>query len=535
MKNHMPSWLKDAIIYEIYPQSFYDSNGDGIGDIPGIIRKLDYIESLGCNAIWLNPCFESPFRDAGYDISDYYKVAPRYGTNADLVRLFKESYKRKIRVILDLVPGHTSIDHPWFKASAEPGRNKYSNWYIWTDNGWSSPPQGLDGIRGFSERYGQYIANFFYSQPALNYGFAKPDPKYKWQMPCDHPDVKAVRNELKNIIRFWLDKGASGFRVDMAASLVKFDKDKKETGKLWREIRAMLDRDYPEAVLISEWSWPLQSINSGFHVDMLLSDRENQRVFRWPCSWDDKLDYSGSFFSREGRGDISEFIRLYDGFYSSTKNKGYISFITGNHDTVRINHRRGKQDLEMIFAFILFMPGIPVIYYGDEIGMRHMDGIHSKEGGYGRTAARTPMQWGRGKNAGFSEAPASKLYLPVDPDPRRPDIEQQARDDESLLNSIKKMICFRRSWGSFFADSGFKVLYCAKKKYPFVFSRAMEGRTVIVAFNPSEKPVNVRLKLKNITAGSLKRKMGWGCGLTFSRGLCLLDMKGVSYGLFRVE
>ena len=449
MKKNIPSWLKNTIIYEIYPQSFYDSNGDGIGDIPGIVKKLDYIESLGCNAVWLNPCFESPFRDAGYDISDYYKVAPRYGTNADLKKLFREAGKRGIRVLLDLVPGHTSMDHPWFKASARPEKNKYSNWYIWTDNVWESPPEGLAGIRGFSERYGQYAINFFYSQPALNYGFAKPDPKRKWQLPCDHPDVKAVRNELKKIIRFWLEMGASGFRVDMAASLVKFDKDHIETGNIWKEIRTMLDRDYPDAVLISEWSWPGESIRSGFHVDMLLSDKPNQMVFRWPCSWDDKLDYSGSFFSRKGKGDISEFMKLYMKFYDSTKNKGYMSFITGNHDTVRLNYGRNTADLEMIFAFILFMPGIPVIYYGDEIGMRHVNGIRSKEGGYGRTAARTPMQWSRGKNAGFSEAQASRLYLPVDPDSQKPNIEQQAKQDDSLLNKVKNLICFRKSWGLF--------------------------------------------------------------------------------------
>src|SRR5512137_2970744 len=129
-----PGWLEDAIFYEIYPQSFNDSNGDGIGDIPGILRKLDYLESLGVNALWLNPCFESPFQDAGYDVSDYYRVAPRYGTNEDLVMLFRQASKLGIRVLLDLVPGHTSVEHPWFKKSCRQERNQFSDYYVWTDS-----------------------------------------------------------------------------------------------------------------------------------------------------------------------------------------------------------------------------------------------------------------------------------------------------------------------------------------------------------------------------------------------------------------
>ncbi len=131
-----PEWVKNAVFYEIYPQSFYDSNGDGIGDIQGVIEKLDYIASLGVNAIWLNPCFLSPFQDAGYDVQDYYKVAPRYGTNDDLKTLFEKAHKKGLRIILDIVPGHTSIEHEWFKKSCEQIPNKYSNWYIWTNSVW---------------------------------------------------------------------------------------------------------------------------------------------------------------------------------------------------------------------------------------------------------------------------------------------------------------------------------------------------------------------------------------------------------------
>jgi glycosidase len=263
-----PKWLSEAVFYEVYPQSFLDTNGDGIGDIKGIIAKLDYIKSLGCNAIWMNPCFESPFADAGYDVSDFYKVAPRYGTNKDLARLFAQAKKRGMHVVLDLVAGHTSLEHPWFKESCKATKNKYTNRYIWTDSVWR-PDSDSRMILGYAQRDGNYLCNFFWFQPALNYGFAKPDPKKSWQLPMDHPDCVAMCEELKNIMRFWLDMGASGFRVDMAPSLVKGDTGGKHIAVLWREMREMFDRDYPEAALISEWFNPPAAVKAGFHVDFM--------------------------------------------------------------------------------------------------------------------------------------------------------------------------------------------------------------------------------------------------------------------------
>lgn len=219
-KHPHPKWLADAIFYEIYPQSFVDSNGDGIGDIPGITLKLDYIKDLGCNAIWLNPCFDSPFKDAGYDVRDYKKVASRYGTNDDLIALFDAAHRRDMHVILDLVPGHTSEEHEWFHRSCKVERNNYSDRYIWTDS-WISGGDGLPFIGGESPRNGTYILNFFKCQPALNYGFAHPERS--WQKPALGPDAKATCDAMVDVMRFWLSRGADGFRVDMADSLVKKD------------------------------------------------------------------------------------------------------------------------------------------------------------------------------------------------------------------------------------------------------------------------------------------------------------------------
>ena len=186
MKSRCPSWLAKAVFYQVYPQSFYDANGDGIGDLQGIIEKLDYIQSLGCNAIWINPCFVSPFHDAGYDIADYYKIAPRYGTKADMKRLFKKAAKRQIKVCLDFVPGHTSIEHPWFRESCKPIRNEYTNRYIWTNSVWDSGCENMTFIKGVADRDGNYASNFFSSQPALNYGYAKTDPAKPWQFELRH-------------------------------------------------------------------------------------------------------------------------------------------------------------------------------------------------------------------------------------------------------------------------------------------------------------------------------------------------------------
>jgi len=208
-----PEWIHKAVFYEIYPQTFYDTNGDGIGDLKGIISKLDYVKSLGVDAIWINPFYVSPFRDAGYDVSDYYHVAPRYGTDQDAKDLFRIAKEKGLQIIVDFVPGHTSLDHEWFKASCDPKPNKYSNWYIWTNGTWfdSNEKDYSNFIQGYCDRDGNYMTNFFWHQPALNHGWGSLDLTQQWQLSMDHPDVLALRQEMKNIMRYWLDVGCSGF------------------------------------------------------------------------------------------------------------------------------------------------------------------------------------------------------------------------------------------------------------------------------------------------------------------------------------
>lgn len=496
MKN-IPEWLEKAVFYEIYPQTFYDSNGDGIGDLNGIRQKLDYLLSLGITAVWLNPCFESPFMDAGYDVSDYYKVAPRYGTNDDLRLLFAEARLSGIRILLDLVPGHTSIEHPWFKASCRHERNQYSDYYIWTDSVWAWNAPNLGVVNGFAGRNGNYITNFFYFQPALNYGFARPDPAYPWQQSVEAPGPQRVRQEMKDVMRFWLDMGASGFRVDMAGSLVKGDIGQAECIRLWNEMRLWLDHAYPQACLVSEWSNPSVAIQAGFHLDFMIhfGTRGYNSLFRKSSGAGPGVDpYGFSFFDPSGHGNIREFLDSYLKHYHNTRQDGLIAIPTGNHDIhPRWSMGRTTADLKVASLFILSMPGTPFIYYGDEIGMRSLDGLPSKEGGYDRTGVRTPMQWAEGPNAGFSRASQGQLYLPVDDSPNRPTVAAQEGDLDSLLNWVRALVCLRQAHPALCATGSFEPVYAEAGQCPFIYLRQKGDEKIIVALNPSGQAVEVTL------------------------------------------
>lgn len=455
---------------------FEDTNADGIGDFQGIIEKLDYVCELGCNAIWLNPCFLSPFGDAGYDVADFYMAAPRYGTNEDLKRLFNEAHKRDMHVLLDLVPGHTSIEHKWFKESCKAEKNKYTNRYIWTDEAWVSP-ENMDCIRGMSERDGSCAVNYYSCQPALNYGFY--NVTEAWQNSYDSPEAKEMIEELKNIMRFWLGMGCDGFRVDMAMSLVKNDPDSIGIIALWQNIRGFLDKEFPEAVMVSEWGQPDKSLISGFHMDFLLHFG--------PSHYNDLFRCEEPFFSRRGKGDVYEFVNKYLESYKKAEDKGLICIPSGNHDMYRLTRELNGDELKLAFAFLLSMPGAPFIYYGDEIGMRYVEGLNSVEGGYYRTGSRSPMQWDCSTNAGFSTAPKEKLYIQQDEDINRPTVSKQLDDENSLLNEVKKLIKIRQSQPSLSNRGKIKFVYAEKNKYPLAYIRSSENDKIFVIINPADR------------------------------------------------
>ncbi|MCM1261386.1 MAG: alpha-amylase family glycosyl hydrolase [Butyrivibrio sp.] len=515
---NQPTWLDNAIFYEIYPQSFCDSNGDGIGDFKGIIDKLDYIKDLGCNAIWMNPCFESPFGDAGYDVSDYYSVAPRYGTNEDLKQLFNEVHKRDMHILLDLVPGHTSIEHKWFKESMKAEKNKYTDRYVWTDSIWEEP-QGMGCIRGISDRDGSCAVNFFSHQPALNYGFYKCDPDKKWQQPMDSEGAKSTLEELKNIMRFWLGMGCDGFRVDMAGSLVKYDEDGKGTIKLWQNVREFLDREFPQAAMVSEWGEPDKSLQGGFHMDFLLHFG--------PSHYNDLFRCAEPYFSDKGKGNILEFVKKYEENYEKSEKKGLICIPSGNHDMDRLSRSIHGDNLKIAFAFLLSMPGAPFIYYGDEIGMKYVEGLNSVEGGYNRTGSRSPMQWDDSVNAGFSSAPVEKLYIKQDESPDRPTVKAQIADEDSLYNEIKKLISVRQSYAALQSRGEIEFVYAEENAYPFVYLRSLGNEKILVIINPAGREVSFVCKY-------LPKEMLYSFGGEISVNNGTIIVKPCSAGYYKV-
>lgn len=545
-----PDWVHRAVFYQVYPQSFYDSNGDGIGDLKGIIRKLDYIKSLGVDAVWINPFFESPFGDGGYDISDYYEVAPRYGTNEDAKVLFKEAHKRGLRILFDFVASYTSIEHPWFKASARQEKSKYSNWYIWTDNVWKNPPEMYAGsfVKGLGRRNGQYMLNFYYSEPALNYGFANPDPSQKWELPVDHPDIKAMREELKNVLRFWMKMGADGFRADMAGALVKasgieasqsgqyHETHDQATQQFWREIREIMDNEFPDAFMVSEWSYPVSALDGCFHADFFHWFEGYNDLFQKE-SWRILNGYSEghSYFDREGRGNIVFFLSNYLKQYESTKGKGYISIPLGNHDNARLGNSRDDDDLEIIYAFGITMPGVPFIYYGNEIGMRQLPETWPQvEGAYRpRNGARTPMQWSKKRNLGFSTAPAAKLYLPVDPEDDAPTVESAEKNPESLLNRTRKLIRLKHTEPALAAYAEFVPLYAEENKYPFIYARAKDRDVIIVALNPSGSECSAEFTL-DVQYSRMNLLAGKEAELVTSEKKVRITMPGKSYVVYKL-
>lgn len=518
-----PDWLKKAIFYQIFPPSFYDSNGDGIGDIPGIIQKLDYLQWLGINAIWLNPCFVSPFQDAGYDVADYYRIAPRYGSNRDLYRLCREAHRRGIKICLDLVAGHTSLEHPWFKASCRAVKNRYSDRFIWTASAISIPDLPFSFIRGYAERDGAYLANCFYFQPALNYGFAK--PTQPWQQPVDAPAPLANRRELLKIMDFWLSHGVDGFRVDMAFSLVKLDPDHLETIRLWQEIGEQIRSRHPDMVLISEWGNPVEAIEAGFDTDFLL----HFGVRGYP----ELLLNQDCFFRRYGGKSIGAFLKAYLEMADRIKGKGLISIPSSNHDMKRPRaDGRTLNDIKVIFTFLLTWSSVPFIYYGDEIGMRYIPGLKSREGGYGRTGSRTPMQWDSSSTAGFSTANKKQFYLPLDSHCGRPDVAKQAGDPSSLLNYIRQLIALRKCYPALQADGDLIPLPVRENDHHFAYIRQSGEERFLIVLNPSVESASVQINLTRPI--SLLPLVSQRVRARLEEDVIRVEMDGVSCAVFRL-
>ncbi len=521
----LASWLDDALFYEIYPQSYLDTNSDGIGDLNGVISKLDYIKDIGFNAIWLNPCFDSPFCDAGYDVRDYKKIAERYGTMEDMQRLIDEMHSRGMHLFLDLVAGHTSEEHEWFKISKSSDSNEYSDRYIWAGEEDTFKNAGIGGMaKNTQGRKGKYHYNFFTVQPSLNFGFA--EVTAPWQTPAGSPAAKKTTEAIKDIIRFWCSKGVDGFRVDMAYSLVKAEKEGRAgTIAVWQDIFAMMDEEFPECAMVSEWGNASESAQAGFPMDFYM--QMNSLGFGDMFDYGDPEDVDGTpFFSEKGEGNAAVFAKDIARLLKENGGRGYLSFITGNHDIHRRPRCLPEAQFKLTYGFIYTMPGVPFMYYGDEIGMREVLELDPVEGSMYRTGARTPMQWDSTENAGFSGADADDLYIPMDDDKNRPTVAQQLADENSILSFVKSIIAFRKANPALKASAQTEFLYAEEDEYPLVYKRFCDSQTLVVAVNPADRAVSAdisrELRLKPVFV------FGGGAQVNASK----IEMQPQSFAIF---
>jgi len=491
-------WLAQAVFYHVLPQTFYDANGDGVGDLAGIEAKLDALSDLGANAIRLDPIYLSPFADGGYDVADHCQVDPRYGSVADFDRLLAAAHERGIRVCLTLLPAGTSARHRWFAESARAARTPSSDRYIWRDGSSVERESGLDFALCDGERVGAYACEPLARRPLLNYGFAAPERAYEHA--CDAPGPTANRRALEETLAFWLDRGADGFCVDRAAALVKGDRDSLATRRLWRGIAAWLRERFDERALIADWGNPEMSIDAGFDVDIAVAERTAASRLMLGQDTFPRRERP-PYFDADGRGDLAPFRDAFEFHAARIAGNGFVGLASGSRDTSRPSLGRDADDLAVLFTFLLTWPVVPFIYYGDEIGMRFLRDVPNSEGGYERCGARTPMQWDGSRFAGFSTAPPR---YPLDPAADRPNVASQRADKSSLWHHVERLVYLRVTEADLAAGARLRVLSDSSAGYPLVYQR---GDNLVVAINPG--PASHRLRLSPL--GDLAPVLGARC------------------------
>jgi maltose alpha-D-glucosyltransferase/alpha-amylase len=509
-------WYKDAIIYQVHVRTFYDSNGDGIGDFQGLEQKLDYLQELGISAIWLMPFFPSPLRDDGYDIADYYSVHSRYGTLDDFRKFLKAAHDRGIRVIIEMVLNHTSDQHPWFQESRSSQDNPRRDWYVWSDtdtrykgariifvdtemSNWAWDP--------ISKSY--YWHRFFSHQPDLNY---------------DNP---AVRQEMWNVMKFWLEMGVDAFRLDAVPYLVEREgtscENLPETHEILKDLRRKLDKEFPGSMLLAEANqWPADlrpyfgdgdEFHMAFHFPLMprmfmgvkLEDRKPiteilQQTPEIPpsCQW--------CLFLRNHDELTLEMVKDLE--------RDYMYDAYAENKTMRINlgiRRRlaplldnDRRRIELMNGILMSLPGTPIIYYGDEIGMG--DNINLGD----RNGVRTPMQWSGGWNGGFSGADPESLYAPLILNPvygyQAVNVLSQRRSEHSLLSWMRRIIAVRRSTGVF-GKGSIEFLYPANHRV-LAYVRQLGKETVLAVNNLSSAAQAVELDLRKYKGNILIEMFG---------------------------
>ncbi|HXG03626.1 MAG TPA: maltose alpha-D-glucosyltransferase [Candidatus Binatia bacterium] len=501
----MPSdWYKDAVFYEVHVKAFADSDGDGVGDFAGLTERLDYLRDLGVDCLWVLPMYASPLRDDGYDIADFYAIHPAYGTVEDFQKFLDAAHARGLRVIADLVMNHTSDQHPWFQASRSDPTGPYGDYYVWSDtdrryreariifidtekSNWTWDPV----------RKQYYWHRFFSHQPDLNY---------------DNP---AVRQAMLDVMRFWLDRGLDGFRCDAVPYLIEREgtscENLPETHVILKEFRRVIDREYGgDRILLAEANqWPEDvrpyfgdgdEFHMAFHFPLMprlyMAVRREERlpivdIFTHTppippsCQW--------CLFLRNHDELTLEMV--------TSEERDYMYYAYAQDPQAKLNlgiRRRlaplmdnDRRRIELLNGLLFTLPGSPIIYYGDEIGMG--DNLYLGD----RNGVRTPMQWSGDRNAGFSTADSSRLYLPVIADPvygyQAVNVAAQQAQPSSLLNTMKQLIATRKRCRAF----GRGTIEFLRPLNPAVlaFIRAHEDETILVVANLSGRSQPVSLDL----------------------------------------
>ena len=510
------AWWKHAVIYEIYPRSFQDSNGDGIGDLNGITQRLDYLQTLGIDAIWITPMFPSPQVDFGYDISNYKSVDPQYGTLADMDRLISEARKRNIRVVLDFVMNHTSDQHPWFKESASSLNNPKRDWYIWNAgkkdaDGKPVPPNNWISLFGGSTwQYSPQTSQFYY------HAFTKQQPDLNWRNP-------AVEKEMFDSLRFWLDRGVAGFRLDAVPQIFESTdfQDEPLTGEetrfgdkatthvytsflpevhdTMRRMRQVVDSYHDERILIGETHLP----------DVVELDRWYGGAMKdeLQLPMDTLVGFSGTL-------DATRFRKYL--FEADTQIHGSQPlYVFDNHDRPRSWNRYGDgvHDLaiaKILASVLLTTRATAMMYYGEELGMitdtpkrkedvRDPNGIDGWPKDKGRDGERTPMQWDSSAQAGFSEN--SKTWLPVTANYRSVNVKTEMTDPGSLLNFYKGLIALRRS-NAAMREGRMTMLDETNANVLSYLRVAPNGKRVVVSLNMSAEPQKIHLAISQASSVS---------------------------------
>lgn len=540
-------WWKQAVVYQIYPRSFKDSNGDGIGDLQGIISKIPYLKNLGIDAVWVNPIYQSPNCDGGYDISDYHAIHPDFGTMTDFDEMIETLHQAGIKLIMDIVVNHSSDEHQWFVESRKSKANPYRDYYFWRPPLNGGPPNNWPSFFGgsawkFDDLTGEYYLHLF----------AEKQPDLNWES-------KALREEVKNIMHFWLAKGVDGFRLDVITAISKRTNFPSTDTSDFNET---IKRFYSNGPRLKEFIRELRNDLFNHHPVMTVGEGpgitpENALEYLDEKDGLDMIFHFGHMFMDQGAGGrfdpiswtIKDFKNIFISWDKTFQNKGWNSVFLGNHDFARMVSRWGndkehwEKSSKLLLTLLLTMRGTPFIFMGDEIGMTNtrlesvseshdietINGWHvaQKQGltepeflasaNYsGRDNARTPMQWNAEKNAGFSDG---ESWMPLNKNFVKLNTEQQSADDQSILNYFKKLIQLRKS-NLDLVNGKFEDISTDVEEL-FVFKRISHSKTYTIILNfsslvqPLPKASGTQI-LTNYVEQLPEKLQPWECRIVMS-------------------